>query len=67
MLYYIYYGYVAGVTVYKLYEYWEILKVTYTTASNGYMAVNGVYKWIKKDELLESEDLQNWELCEEII
>ena len=63
MLYYIYYGYVAGVTAYKLYEYWEIFKVTYTTVSYTYTAVNGVYKWIKKTPDIE---IDIWDMCEDI-
>ena len=44
MFYYIYYGYITGVTVYRLYEYWDIARKTYVTASYTYMVVNDVYK-----------------------
>lgn len=65
MLYYIYYGYIAGVTAYKLYEYWEIVKATYTTCNYTYIAINGVYQWVKKpSEPIELEDISNWELCD---
>tara|TARA_B110000908_G_C9948161_1_gene311292 strand:+ start:337 stop:585 length:249 start_codon:yes stop_codon:yes gene_type:complete len=80
MLYYIYYGYVAGVTAYKLYEYWEIAKVAYTTCNYTYIAVNGVYQWVKKtpelgiettitkesekSEDIELTDITVWDMCE---
>jgi hypothetical protein len=60
MLYYIYYGYVASVTAYKLYEYWEIFKVGYTIASYTY---SGMYKWVKKESVIDMDDLHDWELC----
>jgi hypothetical protein len=69
MIYYIYYGYIAGVTVYKAYEYWEIAKVVYTTCNYTYIAVNGVYKWVKYPVNLVKEDLEDLEdltsLCDE--
>jgi hypothetical protein len=60
MLYYIYYGYVAGVTVYKLYEFWVIFKVTYTTASYTYTVINRAYKWIKETPDI---DIDTWDMC----
>jgi hypothetical protein len=68
MLYYIYYGYITGVTAYKLYEYWEIAKTTYTTCNYTYIAINGVYRWVKTStESVEIiDDLSEWVLCDDI-
>ena len=61
MIYYFYYGYMASVTAYKLYEYWEVTKVVYNTCSYAYIVVNGVYKWIKKaPEITYEEELTDW-------
>ena len=66
MLYYIYYGYVAGFTAYKLYEYWELANTIYNTCNYTYTVVNGVYKWVKTPESIDSscdnDSNDEWEI-----
>ena len=62
MLYYIYYGYIAGVTTYKLYKYLEIAKIAYTTCNYTYTAIKGVYKFVNYISSLE--DISEWEICD---
>ena len=64
MYYYIYYGYMAGLTAYKLYEFWDIARNTYLTCRYTYKIVNGVFKRVKIVDIsnsikLEDHD-QNW-------
>jgi len=72
MLYYIYCGYIASVTAYKIYEFWEIVKVTYTAGSYTAECAGRVYKWVKPEielteiELTEIEltELMEWDLVD---
>lgn len=66
MLYYIYYGYITSVTVYKLYEYWEIAKVVYTTSNYTCTAINNVYQCVKNrsSKHFKMDDITDWEICE---
>lgn len=69
MFRYIYYGYIGGYAVYKMYEYWEIVRFAYTTCSYTYSAVNGVYRLVKplkkiKEEVEEEISSSDWDMCE---
>lgn len=64
MFYYIYYGYMGGYTVYKLYEYAHILRYGYDTVYYTYSfthwLTHGIYNRLtsrKEDE----EILDDWE------
>lgn len=63
MLYYIYYGYITGYTCYKIYEYWELAKTTYTVGSYTYNTITGVYQWVKASEQIEFDD--DWDMCDD--
>lgn len=67
MFYYIYYSYVAGYTCYKIYEYLELARKTYTVGTYTYNTVSGIYEWIKPVEHIELDDLKNeWDMCDNI-
>ena len=62
MIYYIYYGYITGYTCYKIYEYWELAKTTYTVGSYTYNTITGVYRWVNSSEQIEFDD--EWDMCD---
>lgn len=68
MLYSIYKVYITGVTVYKLYEYLEIAKLTYFTCNYTYITINQVYKFVKNySEQIELDSvITDWDMCDEV-
>lgn len=65
MLYYIYYGYLGGYTLYKMYEYSHKIHYVYKTLYFTYKLTSGAYNIIceKKDNIIEDK---NWEILEKI-
>lgn len=76
MIYYIYYGYLAGCTLYKLYEYWELFRFTYKIGTYTYVFIVYMYSKVKKepikptkiDEIKPSPsfikfDEDEWDMC----
>ena len=65
MLYYIYYGYMGGYIVYRIYEYSHMLRYGYNTLYYTYSLTQGIYSMLThvKDEK-ESESLEQWEYIE---
>jgi hypothetical protein len=63
MLYYIYYGYVCGYTVYKIYKYISILRYGYKTVYYTYSLTSGIYNMLPplKNKEEELENLEDWE------
>jgi hypothetical protein len=64
MLYYIYYGYIASITMYKCYEYWEIAKIAYTTCNYTYNKVSVMIK-NKSGIVGELEEITVWDMCDD--
>lgn len=60
MIYYIYYGYITGCVIYKIYGYWEIANIAYTTCNYTYYVCNGIYDTVaRKENKIETDD---WEI-----
>ncbi len=67
MFYYIYYGYITGYTCYKIYEYWELARTTYTIGSYTYNTLNGFYHLVKPSEEIDFNGFNDdWDMCEDI-
>lgn len=64
MFYYIYYGYIGGYTVYKLYEYTHMLRYGYNTVYYTYSFTYGIYDMLTSRTREDEEGLDDWEHVE---
>ena len=66
MIYYIYYGYITGYTLYTMHSYWELAKTSYKVYSDVSEKITGVYKWVNPEEIELDiiDDTKEWDLCE---
>lgn len=61
MFYYLYYGYIGGTVIYKIYEYSHMVNYAYNILYFMYGITSGVYNRLvdrKKDDI----ELDEWEL-----
>jgi hypothetical protein len=62
-IYYGYYGYVAGYTVFYLQEYWGLFKIAHTACNYTYSATKVIYQLVKPKESIDLLEWNSWDMC----